>query len=83
MESTTTMGAGSTMGSDGMMTMRPVERIVIPAGRHCLARTGRLPRDADRTEHDRWRPEAAITITLIFEQAGEIEVEADVRDTAP
>jgi periplasmic copper chaperone A len=82
MESTTTMGAGTTMGSDGMMTMRPVDRIVIPAGDTVSLEPGGyhvmligLTRPLETG--------SSVTITLVFEQAGEIEVEADVRDTAP
>ncbi|HSJ28113.1 MAG TPA: copper chaperone PCu(A)C [Acidimicrobiia bacterium] len=84
METTSTMGGetGSTMGSGEMMTMRPVDRIVIPAGGTMALEPGgyhvMLIGLVQPLETG-----SAITITLVFEQAGEIEVEADVRDAAP
>lgn len=84
MGSTTTgMDGGMGGGTDGgMMTMQPVDEIAVPAGDAAVLEPGGFhimlldlatPLEVGTT----------VTVTLTFEQAGEIEVTADVLDTAP
>lgn len=79
------MGEGATdtsMAGAPMMQMQPVEDIPVPAGETVSLEPGGLhimmldlaePLEVGTT----------IEITLTFEQAGEIVVDAEVRDTAP
>ncbi len=82
--STASDGAGMSSGMDGggMMEMRPVDRIVVasgdsvslaPGGFHIMLLDLAEPLEAG----------TAIDVTLTFEEAGEMEVSASVRDTAP
>lgn len=78
---------GDDMGDDdmpagGMMTMTPVDRIDVPAGGSVALEPGgyhimllglTAPLEAGTT----------VEVTLTFENAGEVAVSADVRDTAP
>ena len=80
-------GGSDDMGDDdmpvgGMMTMTPVDQISVPAGSSVALEPGGLhimlldlaaPLEAGTT----------IEVTLTFENAGEVVVNADVQDTAP
>ncbi|MFP4513147.1 MAG: copper chaperone PCu(A)C [Acidimicrobiales bacterium] len=76
-------GAGSSgEDSGGMMTMKEVDEIAVPAGETVVLEPGGYhvmlldlvaPLEAGET----------IEITLVFAEAGEIVVEAEVHDTAP
>ncbi len=77
MSSTTGMGGGG-----GMMSMRPVEKIPVPAGEtvnlqpggyHIMLMDLAAPLEVGST----------IEVTLTFENAGDVKVEAEVRDSAP
>jgi periplasmic copper chaperone A len=66
----------------GMMTMQPVERIVVPAGETVSLQPGGyhlmfLGLESPLAAGD------SIDITLTFEEAGEKTVTAEVRDNAP
>lgn len=68
---------GEGMGT-GMMGMRPVEKIVIPAGGSAILEPGGLHvMLIGLTEQ--LEPGQTATLTLVFENAGEIQVEAEVR----
>src|SRR5690606_27441472 len=81
------MGDDGTQGGDaghggGMMEMRPVDRIVVPAGGEVVLEPGGLhvmlldlaaPLEAG----------SSVELTLEFEESGEQVVTADVRDEAP
>jgi copper(I)-binding protein len=83
MSTTTSMGSGTTDSTGGgMMSMKPVDSITVPAdgsvslepgGYHIMLLDLVEPLEVGTT----------IKVTLTFEQAGSIEVTADVRDTAP
>jgi copper(I)-binding protein len=87
--SDTTMGGESggdmsttTAAGGGMMTMSPVEEIPVPAGET----VGLAPGGYHIMLLDLVAPlemGSTIEITLTFENAGEMVVEAEVRDTAP
>lgn len=73
---------GTTMAGSGMMQMKPVDRIPVPAGGTAELKPGgyhimllELPEPLETG--------ATFEITLTFEEAGEIVVTATVRDTAP
>jgi copper(I)-binding protein len=78
-------GSGSTMGDDmggGMMQMQPVDEIPVPAGEtvslepggyHIMLLDLAAPLEVGST----------IEVTLSFAEAGEMVLEAEVRDTAP
>lgn len=87
---TVAMGSDTTMGDTGtdtttgggMMTMQPVERVIIPAGESIALEPGGYhlmfldlvaPLEAGED----------LSITLTFEEAGEQIVTAEVRDTNP
>ena len=88
MATTTAMGGSegdmttTTGGGTGMMSMSPVEEIPVPAGEtvslepggyHIMLLDLVAPLETGST----------IELTLTFENAGEMVVEAEVRDTAP
>lgn len=82
MESDTTVGEMEDEGTGGMMTMQPVERIVVPPGGTISLQPGGyhlmfLGLESPLAAGD------SVDITLIFEEAGEKTVTAEVRDTAP
>lgn len=65
-----------------MMSMRPVEKIPVPAGEtvnlqpggyHIMLMDLAAPLEVGST----------IEVTLTFENAGDVKVEAEVRDSAP
>jgi copper(I)-binding protein len=78
-----TVAAGSGMGTDEpMMEMRPVESVVVPAGQTVALEPGGY--------HIMLLDLAAplqigeqIDLTLVFENAGEIDVTAEIRETQP
>ncbi len=61
-----------------MMGMQPVERIDIPAGEHIALEPGGYHIMFMGT-HGGVAPGDVVAITLIFEQAGEVQVQAEVR----
>ena len=78
-------GSGTTMGEDmggGMMEMQPVDEIPVPAGETVALEPGgyhiMLLELAAPLEVG-----ATIEVTLTFEGAGEVVLEAEVRDSAP
>jgi periplasmic copper chaperone A len=78
----TGMGDGDASPGSEMMEMRPVERIEVPAGGSASLEPGGyhvmlLDLAAPLEEG------GTISVTLTFEEAGEIEITADVRATAP
>ena len=73
---------GTTMAGSGMMQMKPVDRVPVPAGETAALKPGgyhimllELPEPLEVG--------ATFELTLTFEEAGEIVVTATVRDTAP
>lgn len=84
MTPTTAMGATTTMGGagTGMMSMQEVERIPVAAGATVMLKPGsyhvmlmELAKPLTAGEK--------LTLTLTFQQAGTVTVEAEVRDSAP
>lgn len=84
MTPTTAMGATTTMGGagTGMMSMQEVERIPVAAGTTVMLKPGsyhvmlmELAKPLTAGEK--------LTLTLTFQQAGTVTVEAEVRDSAP
>lgn len=76
---TTVPAEGDDHGDGGMMTMREVERIEIPAGTTVTLEPGGyhvMMMDVQRT----LSPGDTIEITLTFERAGEVVVTAEVRE---
>jgi periplasmic copper chaperone A len=75
-------GMSSGMDGEGMMEMRQVDRIEVAAGESVsLAPGGFHIMLLDLAEP--LEAGASIDVTLTFEEAGEMEVSADVSDTAP
>ncbi len=68
---------GEGMGT-GMMGMRPVEKIVIPAGGSATLEPGGLHVMLIGLTKQ-LEPGQKATLTLVFENAGEVQVEAEVR----
>ena len=77
-----TVAVESAMGEATMMEMRPVDRITIPAGQTVMLEPGgyhiMLMDLAAPLEEGQ-----QVELTLTFERAGEIEVTANVQETAP
>jgi copper(I)-binding protein len=72
------MGMGSPAASGGMMGMRPIPRLEIPAGGTVELKPGSYHVMLIGLVAD-LEPGATIEITLRFEKAGEVKVSAEVR----
>ncbi len=69
----------TSMDAQGVMRMQPVERIEIPAGGQVELDIGGLHVMCMHKQVD-FTPGAAITLTLVFERAGEHRVALEIRE---